>query len=64
MLIKKLSNTPFHTINSHKNHHTNPPNKHYENLLIKSIVINQINKHKVKIYIQCTYTQIIIKKNS
>ena len=26
------------------------------------VVINQINKHKAKIYNQCTYTQIIIKK--
>ena len=25
------------------------------------VVINQINKHKAKIYNQCTYTQIIIK---
>ena len=27
------------------------------------VVINQINKHKAKIYNQCMYTQIIIKKN-
>ena len=27
------------------------------------MVINQINKHKTKIYNQCTYTKIIIKKN-
>ena len=27
------------------------------------MVINQINKHKAKIYNQCTYTKIIIKKN-
>ena len=26
------------------------------------VVINQINKHKVKIYNHCTYTKIIIKK--
>ena len=28
------------------------------------VVINQINKHKAKIYNQCRYTQIIIKKIS
>ena len=26
------------------------------------VVINQTNKHKARIYNQCTYTQIIIKK--
>ena len=39
------------TINSHKNHYTN-----------NFTVINQINKHKGKIYDHCKYTLIIIKK--
>ena len=50
---------PFHTNHSHKK-------KSYI-IIIMSInifvVINQINKHKVKIYNNCTYTKIIIKKN-
>ena len=57
--------TLFHTnsnllkvFNTHKNHETN--------IIITRInilvVINQINKHKAKIYNQCTYTPIIIKK--
>ena len=34
--------------------------------MIKNIfvVINQINKQKAEIYDHCSYTQIIIKKNS
>ena len=37
------------------------PSRHhyYEN---RYAIINQINKHTVKIYNQCAYTQIIIKK--
>ena len=48
---------PFHTNHSHKK-------KSYI-IIIMSInifvVINQINKHKVKIYNNCTYTKPIIK---
>ena len=39
-----------HTNNSHKNHYTN-----------NFIIINQINKHKAKIYNCCMYTRLIIK---
>ena len=35
---------------------------HYTNIMRINIYINQINKHKAKIYDQCTYTLIIIKK--
>ena len=54
---KKLSHiNNMHTNNSHKNQHTNITRinifcNHYSN-----------NKHKAKIYNQCMYTQIIIKK--
>ena len=36
---------------------------HYTNIMRINIfvVINQINKHKAKIYNHCTYAQIIIK---
>ena len=69
MLIKTLKcplfilKIIFKSINSHKNHRTNP----LTNIIITRInifvAINQTNKHKAKIYNQCTYTQIIIKKN-
>ena len=53
-------------MNSYKNHHTNPPNKHYyydnKIIFVVFVVINQINKHTVKTHNHCTYTQIIIKK--
>ena len=56
-----------HTNNSHKNHHilTIRMKSHYTNITRINIfvVINQINKHKAKIYNHCMYTQIIIKKN-
>ena len=43
-----------------KNHYTNNfYKKHYTN---NFVVINQINKHKAKIYNHCKYTQIILKK--
>ena len=32
------------------------------NIFVIFVVINQANKHKAKIYNQCTYTQIVIKK--
>ena len=41
--------------NFHKNHHTNITRI---NILV---AIDQINKHKAKIYNQCMYTLIIIK---
>ena len=54
-----------HTNNSHKNHHilTIRMKSHYTNITRINIfvVINQINKHKAKIYNHCMYTQIIIK---
>ena len=66
MLIKPLKyplfmlKIIFKSINSHKNHHTNPQT----NIIITGInifvVINQTNKHEAKIYNQCTYTLIII----
>ena len=49
----------FKSINAHKNHLTNPQT----NIITRTnifVVINQTNKHKAKIYNQCT--QIIIKK--
>ena len=53
----------FKSINAHKNHLTNPQT----NIIIMRInifvLINQTNKHKAKIYNQCKYNQIIIKKN-
>ena len=72
-------NTSFHTYNNNskennphknhrkitiriKNHYTNNFHKnHYTN---NFVAINQINKHKAKIYNHCMYTQIIIKKCS
>ena len=58
-IIFKSNNTP-------KNHPHKPPNKHYyyENkyFFMIFVVINQTNKHKAKIYNQCTYTQVVIKK--
>ena len=46
----------FHTNDFHKKHHT---------LLLCEetflVVINQINKHKAKIYKHCTYTKFILK---
>ena len=51
----------FKSINAHKNHLTNPQtNITGINIFV---VINQIDKHKAKIYNHCKYTQIIIKKN-
>ena len=53
------------TKNSHKNHCilTIRMKNHYtNNFMIFFEFINQINKHKAKIYNQCMYTQIIIKK--
>ena len=44
-----------YTNNSHKNQYTN-------NFMIFFVVINQINQHKAKIYNQCKYTPMIIKK--
>ena len=32
------------------------------NICVIFVLVNQIKKHKAKIYNQCTYTQIIIKK--
>ena len=49
----------FKSINAHKNYLTNPQT----NIITRTnifVVINQTNKHKAKIYNQCT--QIIIKK--
>ena len=50
---------PFHTNHSHKK------TSYIIIIIIMSInifvVINQIKKHKVKIYNDCTYTKIIIK---
>ena len=58
-----------------KNHYTNNSHKNHRILTIRMknrytnirrinifVVINQVNKHKAKIYDQCTYTLIIIKK--
>ena len=56
MHIKNHLITTFHTNNSHKNHHTNTTRVNI------FVIINQINKHKAKIYNHCTYTLIIIKK--
>ena len=61
---------PSHTNNpyekaSHTNHHilTIRMKNHYTNIIRINIfaVINQTNKHKAKIYNQCTHTQIIIQ---
>ena len=38
-----------------------PPNKHYYYGITIFVAFIQINKHKAKIYNQCTYTKIIIK---
>ena len=46
----------FHTNDSHKKHHT----LYYVNKQF-FVVINQINKHKAKIYNHHIYTKIIIK---
>ena len=48
------------SINAHKNHLTNPQTNIITRINI-FVVINQINKHKAKIYNHCMYTQIIIK---
>ena len=60
--------TPFHTknnlfksINSHKNHKTNPQTNIIITRINIFVVINQISKCKAKIYNQCTYTLISIK---
>ena len=74
--LKKYLDNPFHTnnffksINSHKSYHTNPQiniitiKEHYENktYFVIFVVINHIMRHKAKIYNQCTYTTIFIKK--
>ena len=57
-LHKKLT----HTKNSHKNQHTNPQTSIIIMIINIFVVINQINKHKVKICNHCMYTQIIIKR--
>ena len=51
----------FKSINAHKNHLTNPQTNIITRINI-FVVINQINKHKAKIYNHCKYTHIIIKK--
>ena len=54
-----------YTNNFHKNHYTNNFYKNHHTNIIRInifVVINQINKHKAKIYNHCVYTQIIIKK--
>ena len=50
------------SINAHKNHLTNPQTNIIITRINIFVVINQTNKHKAKIYNQCTYTQVIIKK--
>ena len=46
-----------------KNHHTNNSYKnYYANNFMIFAAINQINKHKAKIYNQCAYALIIIKQ--
>ena len=46
--------SPFHTNNSRKNHLKKTSNKHYyEN---KYFLQPLINKHKAKVYDDCTYT--------
>ena len=47
------------SINSHKNHLKKPQTNIITRINI-FVVINQINKHKAKIYNHCTYTLIII----
>ena len=66
-LYEKTSHTNHCTLTiCMKNHHilTIRMKNHQTNIVRINIfvVINQINKHTVKIYNQCTYTQIIIKK--
>ena len=51
----------FKSINAHKNHHTNPKTNNIATRINIFVVINQVNKHKTKIYNQCTYTLIVIK---
>ena len=53
--------TILKSINSHKNHLKKPQTNNITRINI-SVVINQINKHKAKIYDNCTCTLIIIKK--
>ena len=50
------------SINAHKNHLTNPQTNIIITRINIFVVINQINKHKAKIYNHCKYTQIILKK--
>ena len=52
----------FKSINAHKNHLTNPQTNIIITRINIFVVINQINKHKAKIYNHCKYTQIITKK--
>ena len=47
---------PFYTNNFHKNLHTNPQTNITITRINIFVVINQINKHKAKIYDQCSYT--------
>ena len=49
------------SINSHKNHLTNPHTNIIITKMIIFVVINQTYKHKGKIYNQCAYTLIIMK---
>ena len=51
-----LYKKPSHTNNSHKNHHTNLQTNIIIMIIDISVVINQINKHKAKMYDQCAYT--------
>ena len=53
--------TILKSINSHKNHLKKPQTNNITRINI-SLVINQINKHKAKIYDNFTCTLIIIKK--
>ena len=52
----------FKSINAHKNHLTNPQTNIIITRINIFVDINQINKHKAKIYNHCKYTQIITKK--
>ena len=71
-MYKKPSHTnnihkkPSHTNNSCEkpSHITIRVKNHHTNIMRINIfvVINQINKHKAKIYDQCMYTLIIIKE--
>ena len=51
MHANNLYKKPLHTNNSHKHHHTNPETNIIITRINIFVVINQINKHKPKIYI-------------